>query len=317
MARSNFHQLWDAAEITMSNKKYRVIQDPIYGYRRLDPLPDKTEIAKFYQSQYYDLIRKGGCAPELHRFMAGGEEAGRERAWLRTVLYSDITYVLNQYAPGNRVLDVGCGTGEFLVYLKENGFEGVGIEPSSDVVAIAKSQGLAVYSSTLEEFAENYKSSANLSFDVVTLLNVLEHVPNPMHIIEITKVILNPGGILFVRVPNDFSEIQLAAQKQLNKEPWWVAIPDHLNYFDFESLHALLERLSFEVIYSQGDFPMELFLLMGDDYTGNPEVGSACHQKRVRFEMAIPGELRRRIYAALAEVEVGRSCLVFGRHKGK
>lgn len=116
-----------------------------------------------------------------------------------------------------------------------------------------------------------------------------------------------------MKVPNDFSEIQLAAHKQLGKEAWWTAIPDHINYFDFQSLHSLLERMGVEVIYSQGDFPMELFLLMGDDYVGNPEVGSRCHQRRVRFEMAIPDELRRRIYRALAEVGVGRDCLVFGR----
>lgn len=301
----------------MDSEKYHVIQDPLYGYRRLDPLPDEKEITRFYQSQYYDLIRKGGRAPELRRFMAGGQEAESERAWLRTTLYSDISYLLNQYAPGKRALDIGCGTGEFLIYLKENGFDTTGIEPSSDAVVDAESRGLTVYNSTLEEFVENYRSSDIGAFDAITLLNVLEHVPNPTHIIEITRLLLNPGGIICVRVPNDFSEIQSAAQKQLNKEAWWIAIPDHINYFDFHSLHALLERLEFEVIYSQGEFPMELFLLMGDDYVGNPEVGSKCHQKRIRFEAAIPGELRRRMYQALAEVGVGRDCLVFGRLREK
>jgi hypothetical protein len=92
-----------------------------------------------------------------------------------------------------------------------------------------------------------------------------------------------------------------------------VAIPDHINYFDFKSLSTLLKRLGFEVIYSQTDFPMELFLLMGDDYVGNKEIGNKCHQKRVNFEMAVPGELRRRIYQALAEVGLGRVCIIFAR----
>lgn len=297
----------------MDSEKYRIIQDPVYGYRRLDPVPDEEELTRFYQSQYYDLIRKGGRAAELRRLMAGGEEAERELAWLRATLYSDVCYVLNQYAPGKRVLDVGCGTGHLLSYLKDNGFDTVGVEPSADAVAVVESRDITVYNSSLEEFVENYGSSGLGAFDAVTLLNVLEHVPNPAHIIEIIKVILNPEGIICARVPNDFSEIQLAAQRQLNKEAWWIAIPDHINYFDLQSLYSLLERLNFEVIHSQGDFPMELFLLMGDDYVGNPEVGNRCHQRRVRFEMAIPEKLRRRIYWALAKVGVGRDYLVFGR----
>ena len=116
-------------------------------------------------------------------------------------------------------------------------------------------------------------------------------------------------------MPNDFTEIQLAAQQQINKDAWWIAIPDHINYFDFQSLNTLLRRLGFDVLYSQGDFPMELFLLMGDNYVGNPSVGNKCHKKRVFFETAIPGELRRGIYQAFAQVGIGRDCLTFGMLK--
>jgi hypothetical protein len=49
---------------------------------------------------------------------------------------------------------------------------------------------------------------------------------------------------------------------------------------------------------------------------GNEAVGSACHQKRVRFEMAIPAELRRGLYQAMASRGVSRDCLVFGRLRG-
>ena len=58
----------------MNTKEYDIIQDPVFGYRRLDPIPHDDEIAEFYKSRYYELIRKGGRAPELRRFMAGGEE---------------------------------------------------------------------------------------------------------------------------------------------------------------------------------------------------------------------------------------------------
>jgi hypothetical protein len=60
---------------------------------------------------------------------------------------------------------------------------------------------------------------------------------------------------------------------------------------------------------------MELFLLMGDVYVGNPEVGGQCHQRRVRFESALPADFRRRIYETLARVGVGRDILVFAKKK--
>ena len=293
--------------------KHRTVKDPIYGFRQLVSLPNEKVTTKFYQRQYYDLIRKGSRACELGRLIAGGKEAESERDWLHQTLYSDIAYVLDHNAPGKRVLDVGCGTGEFPLYLQRREFFTVQIEPSLEAVAIAESYGLVVRNSTLEEFVEQYHERTKRFFDAVILLNILEHVPNPAQLVELARTVLKPGGIILVRVPNDFSKIQTIAREKLSKEEWWVVPPDHINYFNFESLHNLLEELGFEVIYSQGDFPMEMFLLMGDDYVGNAEIGSMCHKKRVQFEMAVPGELRRTMYRSLAEVGIGRDCLVFGR----
>src|SRR3954449_2912443 len=112
--------------------------DPTYGYRRLDPIPSDDELTRFYQSQYYDLLRQGGRAPELRRLLAGGQEAERERAWLRETLYADITTLLRAHASGGRVLDIGCGQGELLQWLVEQGFQADGIEPSDDAAAIAR-----------------------------------------------------------------------------------------------------------------------------------------------------------------------------------
>lgn len=298
----------------MNCEHHRVIQDPAYGYRRLDPIPGEDEIGEFYQSCYYELIRKGRRAPPLRHLTAGGEEAEREREWLGATLYSDILDLLTEYAAGQSILDVGCGTGEFLSYLKVKGFKPVGVEPSSDAATIATSRGLTVHDSTMERFVEIQRSNNTEPFGAVVLLNVLEHVPNPVELIRFAKeVLIKPGGIICVRVPNKFNGLQLAAKERLNKDARWIAVPDHINYFDFQSLHALLESLNFEVIYSQGDFPMELFLLMGDDFVGNPDIGSRCHRKRVSFEMAIPHGLRRRLYQALATIGLGRNCLLAGR----
>ena len=138
----------------MKNGKYQVIQDPVYGYRHLDPLPDDKELSRFYESQYYDLIRKGGRAPELRRLMAGGKEGERERRWLHETLYTDILYVLTKFAPDKKILDVGCGNGEYLSFMKDKGWNVVGIEPAQEAATAAQSRGLDVNIATLEEFAD-------------------------------------------------------------------------------------------------------------------------------------------------------------------
>ena len=288
---------------------YKIIQDPTYGYKRLDPIPSGDKLDQFYESQYYDLIRRGGRAPDIRRLMAGGKKAQREREWTTATTYTDIAYCLKQYAPGKRILDVGCGTGEFVTFLNKSGLRAEGIEPAAEAVEMAQSSGLEVSQTTLETYAQRCSSA----FDAITFLDVLEHIPDPAKIIQEAKGLLSTGGCLCVRSPNDFNDLQIAARRKLEEEPWWIAIPDHINYFDFSSLEFLLNELGFEVVYTQGDFPMALFLLMGEEYIGNPEIGKACHWKRVDFETSISATLRRRIYQALAEVEVGRHILMVAK----
>lgn len=297
----------------MDKKNIRIIDDPVYGFKRLDPIPRDSEISDFYQSKYYELIRKGGRAPELRRLMGSGEETEREKRWLREGLYTDISFCLGQYAPGKKILDVGCGVGDFISYLKENGFAAEGIELSNDAAGLAKSRGLTVYNCRLEELTRYYNSDSSCRFDAITLVNVLEHVPHPSELIDTIKLHLVPDGILCIRVPNDFSKIQIETQKNLGVEPWWIAYPDHINYFSCNSLKRFLEKKRFEIVYMQTDFPMELFLLMGENYVGNSEVGRICHRKRIRFDTSISAELRRKIYQSLATIGVGRDSLCFGR----
>jgi len=140
-------------------------------------------------------------------------------------------------------------------------------------------------------------------------------VPDPASIVAICRSLIRPGGSLCIRVPNDFTEIQEAAASAEQIDRWWVAVPDHINYFDFASLRALLVQLEMEVTHEQGDFPMELFLLMGDNYVTAPEKGPQCHERRVHFEKSLPVALRRRIYSALAHEGVGRNCLTFATRK--
>ncbi len=297
-------------------ERYRVIEDPRLGYRRLDPVPDTDELAEFYESRYYDLVRKGGRGCDLARFLAGGDEAERERSWLRRSLYADLRHILGEYAPGRRVLDIGCGTGDLLAFLVASGFEGEGTEPSVQAAAVARSQGLNVHGLSFERFLDEREASGSpAAFDAVMLLNVLEHIPEPADLLQHVRRVLGPRGIVCVRVPNDFNELQRIAVNSLGLAPYWIAVPDHINYFDYASLDRLLRHVRFQAVYAQADFPMEVFLLMGDDYVTDPEVGARCHARRRTLEEAMPEDVRRRLYAALAREGLGRNCLIVGRRE--
>jgi 2-polyprenyl-3-methyl-5-hydroxy-6-metoxy-1,4-benzoquinol methylase len=291
---------------------FRVIEDSTYGFRRLEPIPPEAEVSEFYESHYYDLLRKGNRAPEISRIMDGGDAAAKELEWLRGGLYTDILSVLDEAAPGRKLLEVGCGTGDFVAFSQEHGFSSVGTEPSIEAAQRAASQGLTVHNMTLDKFVVHSEAA---KFDVVVMINVLEHVPDPVRTLQECKQVLVPGGILCVRVPNDFTEMQAAAKQKTGADAWWIAVPDHINYFNFASLNQTFDRIGFDTVYTQGDFPMEMFLLMGENYIGNPGVGGQCHARRLQFDLGLQPELRRKIYSALAKVGVGRACLAFGKRR--
>ena len=196
-----------------------VIMDPVLGYRHLDPLPGVDELSEFYESAYVDLVRGGRRFPELAHLLARGEEADRERAWLKATLHADIVDGLAAHVRGaDRVaIDVGCGLGEFVESATEAGWTAIGLEPSTEAVAMAVDMGRNVICATLESYVASGGPASGA--DAVVLTNVLEHVPDPLSILTTIRGLLKPGGAVAVRVPNDFNPLQEAATALLGTSP--------------------------------------------------------------------------------------------------
>jgi SAM-dependent methyltransferase len=273
------------------------------GFRHAVPLPQPAMLEQTYRETYY--------AEEKPTFL---HHAGEDQAWAE-LAQTDRLETLESILPPDRrrLLDIGSGPGFFLKTAQTRGWDVLGIEPSRQAAAHARELGVPV----VEGFF-NADSAPGLGrFDVVHMNNVLEHIPDPIALVTLARDLLNPGGLVCINVPNDFSPLQIAASAAQNTRQWWLAPPHHLNYFDFNSLEGLLRRLGLDVVERSTSFPMEAFVMMGDNYIDDPVLGRASHTKRKRFDLAFEAaglkNVRRAFYRALAQEGIGREAVVIAR----
>lgn len=276
------------------------------GFIHAVPIPAPGELEALYRQHYYVENQPDYLDRHLE-----------DLEWWNT-FYRERYETFEELLPPDRhrLLDVGSGFGLFLQQGQRRGWDTLGIEPSKDGVSYSRGLGLEV----IEDFLSEDTASRLGKFDVVHLSEVLEHIPDPAHLLRLAWQLLRPGGLVCVVVANDYNPFQSALQTAYSYDPWWVVPPFHLNYFTFDSLSNLMSRCGFEVVLREGTFPMELFLLMGDHYVGNDLVGRQCHGKRKRFEhnleQAGMGFLKRRLYRALAASGLGREAMIIGRANG-
>lgn len=281
---------------------YDIIQCAICSFKHAVPIPILKEVENFYRKDFY--------GKEYPLYLKRHRE---DLKWWN-LAYSDRYETFEKImSPGRRrILDIGSGPGFFLLRGKERGWKVFGIEPSLQAVEHSRALGLNVRNDFFTARTAKYLGK----FDVVHLSEVLEHIPNPIELLKLARGLLNPGGLICVISPNDYNPFQHALRVVCRYKPWWVDPPEHVNYFDFNSLKNLLSRSGFKVILKETSFPMDIFLLMGDNYVGNEALGRKCHKKRMVFEkkLALAGlnQIKRQLYQAFAAVGLGREVMLIG-----
>jgi len=143
-----------------------------------------------------------------------------------------------------RLLDVGCAHGYMLVAGQRMGFESHGVEVSAEAVAAAQERGLLVQQGTIERI---FFPQAH--FDVITAIDVIEHLPQPRDFMEQLQRLLRPGGALLLVTPDVGS---MAAQ--VARTHWPHYKPEHVCYYSKRSIARLLSMAGFELISVQPAF---------------------------------------------------------------
>ena len=287
---------------------YSLKKNPNYGFLQVDPTPSKDEIAKYYADEFYATSNPAQVNDSSIEVQIKDQEFYQYlRKDIRSIIESNI------HKKNISIYDFGCGWCETLSYFKELGYDCYGIDTATDAVLHGRSLGLNVEVSDLEDI-----NPFNMKFDVVIMQNVLEHLASPeMTIKTIFTDILNEDGLLIIDVPNEFNQFQVSGKEVNGLNEWWVAPPAHLNYFNPESLRNLLEGEGFLILDEIASFPLEMFLLMGENYVGDPKLGRTCHEKRMAFEHNLRSTGRTEIlhdfYRSLAKLNLGRQILTVAK----
>lgn len=157
------------------------------GLMRTDPMPTEEELNRYYRDEYrFDYQLAGKRPPKFHLVRSMRDAKNR------------VTKLEDWLKPGARVLDVGCGTGEFLKLAKDRGCEVVGIEPGSSYAAFARSEyGIDVINSPWQD-----AELPQASFDVITCNQVVEHLRDPMAALAAMSDWLKPEGVAYISVPD-------------------------------------------------------------------------------------------------------------------
>ncbi len=277
------------------------------GYLEAIHKPDLATLQSYYSDRYFQTS-KGNYRQTYSQ---------EEYAYIQAKLEQRAAAVRSIFPNlKGRMLDVGCGEGFALAYFSGQGWEVSGIDYSaSGVLAMNPNQAHVVETGDVISLLQHRIAHQELS-QLVWLSNVLEHVADPPVLLASIRQLISDDGCLVVTVPNDFSLLQNELlSKGVVDDAFWISIPDHLAYFNRDSLYAIANATGWTVKLMLADFPIDWFLAHPRaNYVHDRVQGSAAHTARVMLENLIatqPVERVNAFYSAMAQVGLGRQITAY------
>jgi 2-polyprenyl-3-methyl-5-hydroxy-6-metoxy-1,4-benzoquinol methylase len=166
------------------------------------------------------------------------DEAYADSSEARTLQMRWMLERIQRQAPVASLLDVGCAAGLLLEQARELGISASGVEPSAALVGLAQAKGLRALHGVLPHAALDGQK-----FDLVSLMDVIEHVSDPVGLLRLGAAHLSEGGALLVVTP----DIGSAVARLLGKR-WWHLRVAHVCYFDARTLEAAAREAGLAVV---------------------------------------------------------------------
>ncbi len=213
---------------TVTGEKFQIVECLSCGFKFTNPRPEEKNSALYYKSENYvsHSNSKKGVINTLYQVI-------RKYTLLKKL------QMISSYFKTGKILDIGCGTGEFLNIFKKARWNTLGIEPDFDARKMATNN----YALDVREEKE-LKNLKESSFEVITLWHVLEHVYLLNERIEDIKRLLKPNGIIVIAVPNCNS-----LDARVYKEKWAAYdVPRHLYHFTPKNIEDIFDKHKLKVI---------------------------------------------------------------------
>lgn len=213
---------------TVSRETFKIVQCKSCSFKFTNPRPEEKNLGKYYKSEDYvshSNTKKG--------FINSTYQSVR-----KYTLFKKLQLISRFYRTG-KILDIGCGTGEFLNVCKNAKWSAFGIEPDPD----ARKMAIENYALDVRDETE-IKNFDDASFDVISMWHVLEHVPKLNERVEELKRLIKPKGLIIIAVPNCNS-----LDAKIYKENWAAYdVPRHLYHFRPADIDALFKSHGMKVI---------------------------------------------------------------------
>lgn len=211
-------------------KSFQITRCPVCKLMAVENVPE--DLSPYYSEGYFtgDVTLDGYIDYDLDK------EVTKKT-------YVDFVLTLEKFLDKQNeksMFEVGCATGFFMDLARQRGWQTEGIDISEFAVSKAREKGLVATAGVLESYQTNKK------FSVVAMQDLIEHVKDPVDIVNRAKNLLSENGLLFITTPDAGS----LWAKVWNKNWHAFVPPQHLFYFSTKNLSSILEKNGFKVIYA-------------------------------------------------------------------
>jgi len=217
---SNKKHFLTVKDHSVSKEIFDLYHDETLDMLITHPQPSLESLGKYYESEDYisHTDNKRSLFEKAYHFV-------------KQIALKNKLDLINSFQPSKgRILDIGAGTGDFLLTAQENGWQTIGVEPSPRAKGIAIKKGIS--------FVDDTKELESHSFDTITMWHVLEHVPDLDAQIKELKRLLKQNGTLIIAVPNykSFDAKHYGA--------FWAAydVPIHFWHFSKRAIQLLFAK---------------------------------------------------------------------------